>query len=321
MHSLPAMVRIGTRGSLLARWQANHIADRINRLGVATEIVLIQTTGDLDQRTSFGLIPDKGVFVKELEEALLARRIDLAVHSLKDLPTQLPEGLMLAAVPERESPLDALVCPAGLRLEELPAGARVASSSLRRQAQILALRPDLQVVPLRGNVPTRIEKVRRGEAEAALLAVAGLTRLELTEHITQVLPAETITPPMGQGSLGIEAREGEFEALWAALEDPRTRTAALAERRFLARVGGGCRTPVGILAEPMSEEGGWHLTAMLASPDGRQLMRGKLEVAAPADPIQAAEELAERMIAEAPPEIKDMLSRFGERERAMPEEQ
>lgn len=308
MDLLPSIVRIGTRASLLARWQADHIARRIGALGVATEIILIQTTGDLNQHPTFGEMPEKGVFVKELESALLEGQIDLAVHSLKDLPTALPEGLCLAAVPERESPLDAFICPAGLRLEELPAGARVASSSLRRQAQLLALRPDLQVVPIRGNVPTRIEKVRQGHAEGALLAVAGLHRLALEHEITQIMPPETITPPMGQGALAIEARAGEHAALWAALDDAAARTAVEAERCFLALVGGGCRTPVGIYAQPLAE-GGWRLTAMLASPDGSRLLRRQEELPAGADPRQAAAALAHAMLAGAPPEILATLAR------------
>lgn len=307
--SLPTVVRIGTRGSLLARWQADHVAERIRALGIEVEIILIQTTGDLEPDLLFGSMPDKGIFIKELEQALLEERIDLAVHSLKDLPTALPEGLVLAAVPERESPLDALVSRSGEPLEALPAGARVGTSSLRRGAQILALRPDLEVIPFRGNVPTRLEKVRRGEAEATLLAVAGLHRLNLERAITQILDAEQMTPPMGQGALGIEARAGELAYLWAVLEDPATRLAAESERLFLARIGGGCRTPVGILVEPAGQEA-WRLTAMLASPDGRHVLRRQLTTGPAADPRAVAEGLAAEMQAQAWPEIRAMLERI-----------
>lgn len=308
MDSLPTMVRLGTRGSALARWQADHIAERIRALGVQTEIVLIQTTGDIDMHPTFGEIPDKGVFVKELEIALLERRIDLAVHSLKDLPTSLPNGLTLAAVPERESPLDAFISASGKRFEDLPQGARVASSSLRRQAQVLALRPDLEVVPIRGNVPTRIEKIRQGHAEGGLLAVAGLRRLGLEREITQIFTPDQITPPMGQGALAIEARAGEFQALWDALDDPATRLAVEAERVFLAIVGGGCRTPVGIHAR-LGNEGDWLLTGMISSPDGRSLLRRDATAEADEGPIKAADDLARAMLAEASPEICATLAR------------
>jgi hydroxymethylbilane synthase len=218
---------------------------------------------------------------------------------------------MLAAVPEREDPRDALISREGLALEDLPAGSRVGSSSLRRQAQILALRPDLQVMPLRGNVQTRLDKVHRGQAEAALLAVAGLHRLGLEHEITQILSPDRITPPMGQGALGIEAREGEAAGLWAKLDDPVTRLAVEAERRYLAHIGGGCRTPVGILAEP-GADGAWHLTAMLASPDGRQIMRREVTVQSSEDVRDAAERLAIAMAAEAPAEVRAMLDRISD---------
>ena len=308
MESYWEPLRIGTRGSALARWQADHVAGLIRALGVQVTIEIIQTSGDLDARSPFAQMADKGVFVKELEQALLERRIDLAVHSLKDLPTTLPAGLALACVPEREDPRDALISRDHLSLEALPAGARVATGSLRRGAQILALRPDLALVPLRGNVPTRIEKIRRGEADATLLAVAGLRRLGLEREIAQILPVDWLTPPMGQGALALEARDGERAALWAALEHAPTRLAVEAERRFLARVGGGCRTPVGILVEPNQDL--WQLTAMLAAADATPLMRRRAQTVPGEDPREAADRLALRMMAEAPPEILAMLGRW-----------
>jgi hydroxymethylbilane synthase len=169
------------------------------------------------------------------------------------------------------------------------------------------LRPDLRIVPLRGNVTTRLEKIQRGDADATLMAAAGLRRLELAGAITVILPPEQITPPMGQGALGIEARAGEFAAVWAVLEDPRTRQAVDAERCYLARVGGGCRTPVGILAQPL-DAGGWRMTAMLASADGRDLLRRQIEIPADSDPCDAARTLAEQMLASAPASILSMLN-------------
>jgi hydroxymethylbilane synthase len=310
VESHPQPLRIGTRGSALARWQAEHVAGLIRALGVPVTIEIIATSGDLDPRSPFALMADKGVFVKELEQALLERRIDLAVHSLKDLPTTLPAGLELAGVPEREDPRDALISRDHSSLEALPAGARVATGSLRRGAQILALRPDLALIALRGNVPTRIEKIRRGEADATLLAVAGLRRLGLESEIAQILSVDWLTPPMGQGALALEARQGERPALWAALEHAPTRLAVEAERRFLARVGGGCRTPVGILAEPNQDV--WQLTAMLAAAEGQPLMRRRAQTAPGEDPRQAADQLAMQMIAEAPPEILAMLGRWSD---------
>jgi hydroxymethylbilane synthase len=306
LTALPSSVRLGTRASALARWQADHIAGVIRALGVAVEIVEIATHGDLDQRTAFGRMDAKGVFTKEIEQALLENRIDLAVHSLKDLSTQLPAGLALAAVPDRESALDGWFCPTGGRLEELAAGARVATGSLRRQAQVLALRPDLRVVEIRGNVATRMEKIRRGEADATLLAEAGMRRLGLADQLTAVFPPERMTPAMGQGALGIEAREGEFGPLWERLNHRSTRAAVDAERAFLSRIGGGCKTPAGVYARP-ADGGVWRITALLASPDGRHLLRrtaDSREEALRAD----APALAEAMLAEADAEIRATLN-------------
>ena len=317
MINLPTKVRIGTRASALARWQADRVAGRIHALGVEAEIILIKTIGDLDQSSTFDQLPERGVFVKELEQALMDGRIDLAVHSLKDLPTGLPGGLMLAATPEREDPYDALISRDDLALETLAPGSRVATGSLRRAAQILALRPDLVMTPLRGNVATRVEKIRRGEAEATLLAVAGLRRLGLENEIAQVFTAQQVTPAMGQGALGIEARVAELTKLWTALDHPATRRAVEAERRYLARVGGGCRTPVGILVQQTTAAHGsdsaapndWRITALLASVDGRQLMRREVMVSGQDDLIAIAGDLADEMINQAPPEIRAMLAR------------
>lgn len=300
MTPLPKSVRIGTRGSELARCQADRIARRIEALGIAAEVVIVRTRGDIDQHTPVSRIGSKAIFIKELEDALLGGAIDLAVHSLKDLPVELPDGLALAAVPERLMPNDAWVCPAGKTFDEAPRGATIATGSLRRSAQLLARRPDLNIVPMRGNVPTRLEKVGRGEAFATVLAAAGLQRLDLAEHITEILPPDLMTPAMGQGALALEARAGEMPGLFAKLDDPPSRAAVEAERRFLSVLGGGCRTPVGILVQPND---GWDVIAMLASGSGKQVMRRAAGLPAGSDPAAECESLARRMLADAPPEI------------------
>jgi hydroxymethylbilane synthase len=245
----------------------------------------------------------KGIFVKEIETALLERRIDLAVHSLKDLPTELPEGLTLAAVLDRESPFDGLVSRTGARLDELPAGATFATGSLRRSAQVLHLRPDLTIVAIRGNVPSRIEKIRSGYADATLVAVAGVRRLGLESALVETLDAERLTPPMGQGALALETRRGELIDVMARLEDPITRRAVQAERAFIHAIGGGCKTPAGVLAR-RDDSGGWSLTAMLASEDGRSLMRRSRSVADADDLESEAVALARAMVDEADAAIR-----------------
>lgn len=266
------LIRLGTRGSQLARWQAAHVASRLQSLGYRTEQIVIKTTGDLDQHTAFSELGAKGIFVKQIEAALLDRSIDIAVHSLKDLPTELPGELELGAVLERETPWDALVSAEGLPLEKLPRGAVVATGSLRRGAQVLALRPDLKLAPLRGNVPTRIRKVRDGRAAATLLALAGLRRLELEHEASQVFGAQQVTPSMGQGSLGLEVRRGELAEALAALEGRAARIAAEAERAFIRRLGGGCKTPAGVVAEP-DASGAWCLTGFVGAGDGSSILR------------------------------------------------
>lgn len=314
---------IGTRGSELALWQAHHIAERLRALGSRTRIETIVTTGDRDQVQKFGEIGTKGLFVKELETALLDRSVDIAVHSLKDLPTELPEGLTLAAVPERESPFDALVSRDGLKLEELPAGSTIASGSLRRTAQALALRPDLVAAPFRGNVPTRVRKIREGLADATFLAVAGLKRLKLDDNIAEIFTAERITPPMGQGALAIETRMGDLTALMSLLNHEPARLAVEAERAFIGRIGGGCRTPAGALAEWIEAHGDgegsaaagqsagvWRLTGMIASDDGKSLLRRSVEIsgsAVLAEIIARATELADAMVADADDAIRATL--------------
>jgi hydroxymethylbilane synthase len=237
-------VRIGTRGSQLARWQAEWVRARLAEQGVAAELVVIKTQGDAEVDRPLHELEGKGFFTKEIEEALLDRRIDVAVHSLKDLPTALPDGLALAAIPKRHDPRESLV--GGTSLTDLPAGTRIGTSSLRRIAQVRFLRPDLQVVPLRGNVPTRVRKVETGDGlDAALLAIAGLERLELGKKASLVDPLDVMPAP-GQGALGIEIR-GDDRATrkaLAPLHDRESAVAVRAERALLAALGGGCQAPV-----------------------------------------------------------------------------
>jgi hydroxymethylbilane synthase len=242
-------VKIGTRGSQLARWQAEWVQGRLSEHGVKAELVVIKTRGDAEVDRPLHEIEGKGFFTKEIEDALLEQRIDVAVHSLKDLPTALPPGLALAAIPARHDPREALVN--GTSLQALAKGTRVGTSSLRRVAQIRFLRPDLEVVPLRGNVPTRVRKVEGREGlDAALLAIAGLERLGLGAKGVLVDPLDVMPAP-GQGALGIEIREDD-EATRKALQrlhDPESATAVTAERALLSALGGGCQAPVAAWVE------------------------------------------------------------------------
>jgi len=266
-------LRIGTRGSALALWQARSIARALlGTTGIEPEIVIIKTSGDKFQQTSFSQIGTKGVFIKELEDALLEGRIDLAIHSMKDVPTEMPEGLTIAAIGKREDVRDALLSSSGATLELLPQGARVGTSSLRRQSQLLYARRDLRMLELRGNVDTRIEKLKRGDYDAIVLAKAGLDRLGLSGNISQVLPHGVSLPAAGQGAIGIEARTGDAETLRAltGLEDAETRSAVTAERAVLAGLGGGCQVPIG--AWGRVENGKLALDVAVLSPDGTQRM-------------------------------------------------
>lgn len=305
MTDNPLHLRIGTRGSELALWQARHVGALLAGRGVRSELIIIKTRGDKDPQAVFQKMGGKGIFTKEIEDALLAGEIDLAIHSLKDLPTSLPEGLQLAAVPKREDPRDGWICPQGCNLEDLPAGSRVATGSLRRAAQVLARRPDLECVPFRGNVPTRLRKLQEGEGDATLLAMAGLRRLNMAQVVNCPLPVDVMTPAMGQGALGIETRAGDHPELWAALEDAETRTAVNAERAFVHAIGGGCRTPAGVLAEPRTK--GWLLTAMLASADGSDLIREHRMISKTADLEAEARQLAAIMLKSAPESILELL--------------
>ena len=244
-------LRIGSRGSQLALWQANHISALLRARGHEVEIEIIHTTGDKITDVALAKVGTKGMFTKEIEEALAAGRVDLAVHSLKDLPTELPPGFEIAAITERQDPRDAFCSRHYSNINDLPRGARVGTSSLRRQAQLKAIRPDLEVHPLRGNVDTRLRKLERGEYDAVILASAGLKRLGKTEWIKQIMPAEIMCPAAGQGALGIEIRQGDTGTRQHLefLNDPAARAATTCERALLNSLGGGCQVPIGAFAE------------------------------------------------------------------------
>ena len=259
---------IGTRGSPLALWQANHVHDLLVRQGAGdSQLVPITTSGDTIEAPlrEFG---GKGLFTKEIDEALLDGRIDLAVHSMKDLPTELPRGVVIGAVLRRGDVRDALIARGGETLKQLAPGAVVGTSSLRRQAQLRRLRPDLELIDLRGNVETRIKKLDQGKADATLLALAGLERLGLQSHVTEILPAEEMLPAVAQGAIGIAVREGDekTKALLQPLNDRATSIAVNCERSFLKELDGSCRTPIAGLAE--IEDGALHFRGLILTPDG-----------------------------------------------------
>lgn len=268
-----ARLRIGSRGSQLALWQANHISALLRERGHQLEIEIIKTTGDKITDVALAKVGTKGMFTKEIEEALAAGRVDLAVHSLKDLPTEVPPGFEIAAITTRENPRDVFVSKKYSRIEDLPQRARVGTSSLRRQAQLKALRPDLNVHPLRGNVDTRLRKLESGEYDAIILAAAGVTRLGLTSLVKQVIPAEIMCPAAGQGALGIEIRAGDSQTRQhlTFLDDAPARTTTTAERALLNKLGGGCQVPIGAFAEV--RDGRVYLQGVVARPDGSQVLR------------------------------------------------
>ena len=268
-----ACLRIATRGSDLALTQTGHIAKRIEReLGVETELVVIRTTGDRIQDRSLSKIGGKGLFIKEIEEALLRGEADVAVHSAKDMPARIADGCEIAAYPEREDPRDALCGrERGITLEELPNGARIGTGSTRRRALLLRVRPDLEIVALRGNVPTRLAKIESEPLDAVVLAAAGLDRLGFSDQIDERIAPEVVLPSVGQGLLALETRSGgEWTERIASLETEETGRVARAERAFQARLGGDCSVPLAGFAEP-SEEGGVFFRGLVSSLDGREI--------------------------------------------------
>jgi len=281
-------MRIGTRGSQLALFQANWVKEKIEQAHPKLRVTLvkIKTTGDKIQDAPLAKIGGKGLFVKEIEEALLAKRVDLAVHSIKDVPTEFPEGLHLSVITKREDPCDAFISREGISLKNLPKGAKIGTSSLRRQAQLLHFRSDLQLIPLRGNLDTRLKKLKTLSLDGIVLACAGLKRLGLDESITEILPADFSLPAIGQGALGIETRVGdaEVEEKIRFLNDPDSSVAVTAERAFLKRLEGGCQVPIAAFGRIVDSN--LHLDGLVGTIDGKQLLRHHVE-----GPIEKAEVL------------------------------
>jgi hydroxymethylbilane synthase len=285
-----ARLRIGSRGSQLALWQANHISALLRQRGHEVELEIIKTTGDKITDVALAKVGTKGMFTKEIEEALAEGRIDLAVHSLKDLPTDLSQGFEIAAVTTRENPRDVYCSHKYASMEDLPRGARVGTSSLRRQAQLRAVRPDVDIHPLRGNVDTRLRKLEAGEYDAIILAAAGLNRLGKTESVRQVIPAGVMCPAAGQGALGIEIRAEDTitRQHLLFLDDAAARATTTCERALLNKLGGGCQVPIGALAEVY--DGRLHLEAIVAEPDGSKILRESRDGS---EPVQLGESVGE----------------------------
>lgn len=273
---------LGTRGSKLALHQSQWVATQVMRVAPEVTVTLkqIRTSGDKILDVPLAKIGGKGLFVKEIEDALLEGEIDFAVHSMKDVPTALPKGLAITCVPEREDARDVLITRDGRTFAALPHGARIGTSSLRRQAQLLEHRPDCQILMLRGNLDTRIRKLREGAYDAIVLAAAGLRRLGWADQVTEYLPIELCLPAIGQGALGIESRQDDalVAEILSRLEDAPTRVAVTAERALLHRLEGGCQVP--IAAHAVVQDRRVHLRALVASVDGKQIVRGELSGAA-----------------------------------------
>ena len=290
-------IRIGTRGSRLALWQANHVAARLATAAPdhRFELVTFQTTGDRLTDVALPRIGDRGLFTRDIETALHEGAIDVAVHSLKDLPTAGTPGLTLGAVLEREDPRDALVSGSGAPLAGLPAGARIGTSSLRRRVQLLALRPDLAIADIRGNVPTRLDKIARGDYDGALLALAGLRRLGLAGRAAEVLAEDALLPAPGQGALAVQVRAADTGtlALTASMDHAPTRLATLSERTVLGALRGGCQAPLGAMAR--WEDDQLRVTAVVGAVDGTTMLRAEARGAAgeAAAAIAIGEQVAE----------------------------
>ena len=302
---------IATRGSRLALWQANAVKDSLLKLHPFLEVSLeiVKTTGDIMQDVPLAQIGGKGLFVKEIEEALLCGRADLAVHSVKDVPMTLPQGLALACVPNREDCRDAFLSVKYPDVKALPEGAKVGTSSLRRQAQLLAMRPDLRVAPLRGNVDTRLRKLNEGACDAIILAAAALRRLNLTAPVLRFFDVERFLPAVGQGALGIECRADDYElaALLQKLEDRATRLCVEAERGLLAGLEGGCQVPVAGHAF-LCDGSTLLLKALVADIDGSRALRRE-KSGSSADPRGLGLQLADELLENGAREILEQLTR------------
>jgi hydroxymethylbilane synthase len=288
-----AHLRIGSRGSQLALWQANHISALLRQQGHEIELEIIKTTGDKITDVALAQVGTKGMFTKEIEGALAEGRVDLAVHSLKDLPTELPPGFELVAITTRVNPRDVFLSVKYDSVRALPKGALVGTSSLRRQAQLKVARPDLVIHALRGNVDTRVRKLEDGEYDAIILAAAGLTRLGKTQLVKEVLSEEFMCPAAGQGALGIEIRAGDTEMRkhLAFLDDAAARAATTCERALLNKLGGGCQVPIGAFAE--RKDGELQLIAIVAQPDGSVILR---ERQSGSDPVALGEHVGDILL-------------------------
>jgi hydroxymethylbilane synthase len=288
-----ARLRIGSRGSQLALWQAHHVSGLLRERGHEVELKIIKTTGDKITDVALAKVGTKGMFTKEIEEALADGSIDLAVHSLKDLPTELSSEFEIAAITTRENPRDVFCSSKYKTIDDLPRGGRVGTSSLRRQAQLKAVRPDLEIFPLRGNVDTRLRKLEAGEYDAIILAAAGLYRLGKTELVREVISADTMCPAAGQGALGIEIRAGDAVTRQhlTFLDDATARATTTCERALLNKLGGGCQVPIGAFAEVRN--GRLHLEAIVADPDGSKVLRESRDGT---DPIQLGESVGQTLL-------------------------
>jgi hydroxymethylbilane synthase len=303
-------LKIGTRGSQLALYQANWVKNRLMEAHpqLNVSLVTIKTTGDKIQDAPLAKIGGKGLFVKEIEEALLKKKVDLAVHSIKDVPTEFPEGLRLSAITKRESPLDVLISRNGTGLIALPKGARIGTSSLRRQAQLLHFRKDFEMIPLRGNLDTRLRKLGELNLDGIVLAMAGVKRLGLEARITEVLPVEISLPAIGQGALGIETRKDDkvVEERIRFLNDQASAIPVTAERAFLKKLEGGCQVPIAAFATIQNTV--LHIDGLVGTTDGKRLIRHSLE-----GPLERAEaigtELADILLGKGAKEILDEIYR------------
>ncbi|MCP3922266.1 MAG: hydroxymethylbilane synthase [Desulfobacterales bacterium] len=297
-------IRIGTRGSSLALWQANWVKDTIleNFPEMTVELEIIKTKGDKILDVPLAKVGGKGLFVKEIEEALLSGRIDIAIHSMKDMPAELPEGLTIGAIPDRENPSDVVISKDGLKLSELPEGATVGTSSLRRSSQLYKKRPDFKIVALRGNIDTRIKKLKNGEMDAIILAAAGVHRLGFSEVITEYIDHDTMLPAVGQGALCVETRlnDDKVAPILDKMNHHDTRVAVLCERAFLNRLEGSCQIPVA--AHATIEDGKVTLKGLVCDLDGKE--RVEDFISAPEDACESAgTELANRLLEKGADEI------------------
>ena len=311
-----AKLRIGSRGSQLALWQADHVAALLRSRGHEVEIEVIKTTGDKITEVALSMVGTKGMFTKEIEEALADRSVDLAVHSLKDVPTQLAPEFELTAIMERDDPRDAFVSVKFAGLSSLPDGARVGTSSLRRQAQLKAMSPNVDVRSLRGNVDTRLRKLESGEYEAIILAHSGLRRLKRTAHVREVLEPSVVCPAAGQGALAIETRTGDagMRQALAFLDHAPTHASVICERAALNSLGGGCQVPIGVFAQMDGRV--LRIQAVVAAPDGSRVIRLSLEGDA-AQPVSVGEEMGRELLAAGAEEI---LSAVYSRTAIVPEQ-